>query len=265
MTRPEATDPADLLRDDLRTIRECWDAMTPKLAAARPTATIGDTGARTSNRHDQDNGDHNTDVDRITIAVSARGDVLAVLASWCKVVIDDQDLRHAHIDGHSIDDVTYFLDRWAAWLAEHEACDDVRREVRECLQAVRDCLPRPRPDSVWIGDCPVTIGQEGDRVECGTPIRVKSGEPIRCRGCGTDDTLDGWMLRLVGHHDLVTAPQLTMLLHQRMGIRVTQDQIRQWVRRGTIRVADYRRDGRSTVALFDRSDVFTSLAYGRGA
>lgn len=263
MTRPDAVDPADILRDHLRVIRNLWDAMIPKLTAAR--VNNGGGGAHTSTAGDDDNGDHDRDVNRLDVVISARGDILAVLNGWSRVIIEDWNATQRIPCGTDVHSLCEFLDRWALAFSGHEAFEDALDEIAGAARAVQQIARPTARDSVWIGDCPITIGCDGDRVECGTPIRVKTGEPIRCRGCGTEDTLDGWMLRIVGHHDLVTAAQLIPLLHQRMGITATPTQVRQWVTRGVIRVADYRRDGRSTVSLFDRADVFTSLAYGRGA
>lgn len=263
MIRPEATDPADIFRDHLRTIRDLWGDMLPRLKSASVQSYGG--GTRTSTAGDDDNGDHNRDVDRLTVVISARGDILARLNGWCRVIVEDWNVSKRTPDGMDVHSLCEFLDRWALAFSGHEAFEDALEEVAmSARQVERIARPQPR-DSVWIGDCPVTIGCDGDRVECGTPIRVRTGEEIKCRGCGTDDTLDGWMLRIVGHHDLVTYEQLGILLRQRMGIQTTPVQLRQWVRRGVITVAEHRREGRSTVALFDRVQVFADLAYRRGA
>lgn len=257
MSRPEAHDPADILRSHLRTIRDLWPEMLPTLKAA-PISGGTSTGARTSTAGDDDNGTHNRDVARLDIIVSARCDVLAVLKGWCRVIIEDWDVQKRTPNGGDMHSMVEFIDRWALTFSEHEAFEDALDEIRDASRTVRQIARPPIRDSVWIGDCPVTIGRDGDRVECGTAVRVRSGEPIRCKGCDTEDTLDGWILRIVGHHEPVTTAQLIPLLKQRMGIHATPTQIRQWVHRGVIATTGTRDDGRS---LFDRADVFARLAY----
>lgn len=264
MTRPEAVDPADVLRQDLRAIRNCWDAMMPKLTA-KPVSTIGGTSAVTSTRDGQDNSDDDTDVDRLTVVLSTRHDARATLSSWCLMVIEEKGLQHAKVDGRSIDDLTHFLDRWASWLTEHDAWEEVQREVGEILDRVKACLPRGRPDSVWIGDCPVTLGQDGERITCETPIRVHPDTPIKCPGCGTEDTLDGWTVRIVGSHQPVTAEQLIPVLKKQLGIVVTRQTIRVWVHRKIIEPLrdehGLSRTDDSDRVLFDRYAVFRALTH----
>ena len=99
-----------------------------------------------------------------------------------------------------------------------------------------------------MGECP----------ECETPVRAKIHNPgeVKCRGCGITDTVDGWIIRIVGNQPLVTAEQLVPILHKRMGIVATRAGIRQWVARGVIPTAGTDDRGRT---MFERKAVFAAL------
>lgn len=233
----------DALCSALHIIAQCWDeTLLPKGGGS-----LGSIG-----------GDSEVDAPMPVsqTVLDVRAQALACLNSWCRVVIEDRDL-HAPLDGFDAPMLCRFLRRHARWFSGHEAAEDALAELRDNAHDVRRVARPSRRDWTWIGDCPVTVAREGEQEVCGEPIRVYPEKPIICRGCDTEDTLDGWVLRIVGHHGPVTAEQLVPILHKRMGIVVQRATIRQWVRRGIIAPSGETDDqGR---ALFDRFAVFHAL------
>lgn len=298
MSRPEAHDPADVLRSHLRTIRDCWGMTLPKLTAAAASNT--GRGSRISTAKDADNGDHNTDVDRVTIALSLRDDTLAILTSWVRLLVEDYDVapstqcthgatvtlphpmrgplpaprcaagrtwisggRHALI-GHDIEDVTWFLDRWAGRLAEHEAADDAHEELRDLARRVEWTCDPERPDWMILGECPVEVEQrDGTLGPCGGKVRAwpavgKERDP-RCTRCGTVAVVDWWMSHILGNPSakaLVTGSELVGIIAWSLHWTVTHEQIRQWASRGKIQREGKDSKGRT---LYDHRRVVDAV------
>ena len=254
---------------DLIVIRDLWDRMLPTIKAI-PLGHMGGGTSRTSTAKDADNGDHNTDVDNLDIVMSDRGDITAVLQGWARVVVEDFDVTTVIPHGHDVRGMCVFLMRWARHMTGHEAAQDMADELHTAaVRVLRYAKPRGRREWIWIGDCPNVIGCEGDPVVCATPIRVYPQRAIKCAGCGVEDTLDGWIVRIVGSHQLVTAEQLTPILHKKLGIVASRDKIRQWVHRGVITPAKDD-DGRVVTdsqgrTLYDRFTVFAQLTHRPGA
>lgn len=176
------------------------------------------------------------DVPRIDIVVDVRRTTTLILNGWCRVIVEDHDVQHGIPSGADVPGMCTFLTRWADQCLEHEAARSITAEVAAACAAVSRCARPSRPEGMAIGECRTHLG---DGVECGTVVRatpeaVERGE-VRCRGCGTTDTVDGWLLRMVGTEGPYTAAQLIPVLHRRLGIRATPELIRQWVRRDIIR------------------------------
>lgn len=187
--------------------------------------------------------------------LDVRAQARACLNGWCRVVMEDRDVLGPLKDDPR--DMARWLRIHARWMSGHEAGPVMMEELQDQAAEVRRVARPQRRDWTWIGDCPVTMADCGEVIVCGAPIRVWPEKPIRCANCGTEDTLDGWILRLVGTNGLVTSDQLVPILRRRMGIAVTKAAIRQWVKRGVIHSSGVDEQGR---AVFDRVAVFTALA-----
>lgn len=203
-------------------------------------------------------------------AISLRAEVTRDLAFWLRAVMTDADLTPTyprrvpvptlthtttwtthhepatlHLD--NVPAMCVILERQTGWISAWPHGNRLWAELITLAREVRDLAsPRVR-DTIALGEC-----------ECGTTVRAKAHDPgnIKCPGCGTTDTIDGWTLRIVGHHELVTIPQLVPILHKRMGIVITERQLRRWHQSGRFAATN---DG--ATPKFDRRDVFTALAY----
>lgn len=231
----------DQIKAALRTIRDLWAALH-----VQPYSSGAGKGSPSS---DVVNG-----LDR---RVSLAHEVTMTLNGWCRVVVEDFDVEHHIPLGTDTLGMVTFLERWAQMLSGHEAAQDVADELAKAASDVRRTALPPRKDWIKIGMCPNTIGIEGESVTCGQEVRVTTAYQgtIRCRGCGIEDTMDGWILRIVGTEGLVTIPQLVPLLRKRMGISVSERTLRRWHREHRIASSG----GTETTPLFDRRHVFTSL------
>lgn len=178
------------------------------------------------------------DVPRSVLVLDVRRQVTLTLNGWCRAVIEDHDVEHHIPKGDDVPGMCAFLVRWAPRIADDEhMAATVLNELQMCANAVSRCARPSRPEGMGIGDCRQIVGPEGE--ECGTPLRLtdayaETGE-IKCRGCGKADTMEGWIIRLVGTEGPYTVTQLIPVLHRRLGIRATPEQVRQWDARGIIK------------------------------
>lgn len=232
----------------LKRISDMWpDMMLPRGAAVPSGTGTSAKGATLEDAHEwaESKGDRlmselapAPDVPRIDQVVDVRRATTLVLNGWCRSIVEDHNVHHGIPNGMDVPGMCAFLERWRAQVAEAVFAQDALDEIEACANAVqRIARPSRGSSGLLLGMCRQHLG-EG--VECGTPIRV---EPyhleqrhgmVRCRGCATEDTTEGWLLRIVGTEGPYTIPQLIPLLHRRLGIRATSEQIRQWTSREII-------------------------------
>lgn len=231
----------------LKRISDMWDDMLlPRGAAPAGTGTSA-KGATLEDAHEYATLSDRVaaelapapDVPRIDQVADVRRSVTLTLNGWCRTIVEDHNVHHGIPDGMDVPGMCTFLERWRAQVADHEAAHDILDEIEAGANAVqRIARPGGGRTGLLLGACRQHLG-EG--VECGTEVRV---EPyhleqrhgmVRCRGCGTEDTTEGWLLRIVGTEGPFTTAQLIPLLHRRLGIRATSEQIRQWVARDIIK------------------------------
>ena len=237
------------------TIRQHWDATLD------PGLPSGSVAARTPGRGVLADDDDPTDADMSTLdrQINLRLEVIMMLNSWSRVVVEERDLTKALPDGMSAKSMCEFLSRHARWMSGHQAGPDCADELGQWANRVRrEAVPR-RKDWVTVGRCPVTIAADGYSVACNTPVKIhlERATAIRCQGCGTEDTFDGWVLRMVGSEGPYTAEQLLPVLHRRKGIVVKPSTLRQWTHRHGFPTHGSNDRGQT---LYDLRDVLTWLA-----
>ena len=233
-----ALKPSDIaagIRRELATIRRFW-----KGTANPPKSAPG--GARGVPESRMPGND---------TAISLRAEVVRDLAFWVHAFVDehpDSVQDWVIIDALDVPRTCRFLAEHADALGQWSSGNRMWDELETLAREVRACAAPPRRDTMMMGECP----------ECETPVRAKIHNPgeVKCRGCGITDTVDGWIIRIVGNQPLVTAEQLVPILHKRMGIVATRAGIRQWVARGVIPTAGTDDRGRT---MFERKAVFAAL------
>lgn len=237
MTEPEITpaDVADGIRRELATIRRHWaHTFDPPRSAG-----VGGHGPAASRLPGNDT------------AISLRAEVVRDLAFWVHAWIDEQPEAldgWVVIDALDVERTCRFLAQQADDLGRWDFGNRMWSELATLAREARDLAAPKVRDTIALGEC-----------NCGTVVRAKAHDPgnIKCRGCGTTDTLDGWIIRVVGNEPLVTAEQLIPILHKRMGIVVSRGTIRSWVSRKVISQHSVDEHG---VAKFERKAVFKALA-----
>lgn len=239
----------DRIVRSLRLLRSVWPVMhgSPRQLVRRPSQ-------RALYMHD-DGSPRTDDLPHLDVVVSLRVDVILVLRDWAMLLLDERHLGyHIPLDWDAVG-LMVFIERHANWLSTHPAgpacADELERLARQCRSVA---FPTRRED-MRIGNCTNHVGVDGVSTLCDTEIRVNASHPgeIKCPRCGLEDTLDGWIKRIVGDDALVTAQQLVAILRRRMGVVVTTSAIRKWVQGGELAVEGTDAQGRH---LFDRRAAF---------
>lgn len=237
---PTPTDLTRSIRDSITTLRKAWPHLED------PPAPIGTT------RRPAPTSKPPTPI----TPLSLREEIGRDLAYWCHELLED------HPEGRSTDhpldltDPGQMLDHlhteavWAGgWSYGNRLACELEDHARDA-----HALAWPRSaDGILLGECPVTIGADGEPVDCGGKVRAKPDRngDIRCPRCKTRDTIDGWLLRIVGTNRPVTIPQLVPILRGRLGIRVDERTLQRWHRAGRITPTA----GTDGKPLFDRRHV----------
>lgn len=210
--------------------------------------------------------------------VSARYDVQIVLNGWCRVVMEDRPITNpkALPKGTDVLGMVTFLERHARWMSGHEAAEDMMVELMDRARLVKGYAVPQRREWMSIGSCPLEVPDEdGGMVTCGGQVRawpegiarvderggiVTEDRSPTCQKCGTEAVTSWWervMFPEVEGHALVTADELTTLLHASMGRVVKPSTLRQWIRRGWIEASGKDEQGRT---LYDRGAVVYALS-----
>ncbi|GAA2037434.1 hypothetical protein GCM10009740_31560 [Terrabacter terrae] len=229
------TDITDGIRRELATIRRHW---AHTFDPPRSTGSGGSHAVPDSRFPGNDT------------AISLRAEITRDLAFWVHAYVDDHPDSldgWVTIDALDVERTCRFLAQQGEHLGAWDSGNRLWAELTTLARELRDIAAPKVRDTIPLGEC-----------DCGTIVRAKAHDPgnIKCRGCGTIDTIDGWTLRIVGHHEPVTIPQLVPLLHQRMGIVISERQLRRWHQAGRITATTT-----GPTPRFDRRDVFAALAY----
>lgn len=228
------------IRRPLALIRKAWPL--------EPSAPSGGGG------HSAPGSRIPTNVDALTTSAAITHD----LAYWCRALLEDHPEGFGEQQSLSMHDVPAMIEhlireaRWASGWSQGWEMQSYLAELAHDASLI--AWPRARGE-IPLGECPVTVGVDGEVVVCSTTVRATAENPgeVKCRGCGTTDTIDGWILRIVGDEPLVTAEQLVPILHKRLGVIVKPGAIRMWKNRGEITSAGVDDKGRD---LFDRQHAF---------
>ena len=212
------------LLDALGTIRKHWDAL---LEPRSMSAT----------------GDASTDeVTALEKRLSLRGDVIASLNGWARVVMEDRPITNPKSLplGDDPFGLAEFLERHAQWLSGHEgagACVDELTEWARLIQSIAD--PKVR-EWVILGDCPFVVEEAGEAAWiCTGKVRtaIHDGELAHCSECGQETVIEWWE-EVLGIDGLPSLPvgvhEMTDLLYQRLHIRVTHRTLLNWTRHGKV-------------------------------
>lgn len=239
----------DRIVHSLKVLRAVWPAMYHP-----PRQPIGRIARRALFTH-KDDSPRTDDLPTIDTIVALRMDTLGLLDDWASMLVEQRSLSHRLPITTDAIGMMNLLERHARWLSGHDAAQELASELSDAAHRCQAVAFPYRRDDMRIGFCTNHIGVEGVSTLCGSEIRVVAAHPgeIRCPRCGLEDTLDGWIKRLVGQAELVTAEQLVPILHQRMGVVVHPTTIRTWVHRGELPVAATDSAGRN---LYDRQVAF---------
>lgn len=224
------------IRQALNTIRNCWDEMLPDSPRQVTTGTIG-----------------RTDSKPLPIPVhtlDVRAQALARLASWCLLVIEDQDL-HPRLDGLDAVGMARFLDTHADYLASHPAAEDVVDELGESARKIDRVVDRPGPLE-FVGRCEV----------CGGDLRARDKSAALCRDCGAsvDAAATREQLTREAEDRLMTAAELVAIAHRLWDEPVTHVRISRWVKSGQLSTHGHVQDGERKYALHRVGDVSVLVA-----
>lgn len=202
------------LRADLTSIRRDWrrpDVDQGEVTRAMPGSTV-----------------------LLTSAKMTRMAVQQDLRYWVHALMDDE--IGPEPDGLDLSDVVGMCRHLLQGVREASGWAFVQRyasEVHEHALAMRRLTHR---EGVMLTDsCPVEVVVGDLRRPCGSVVRMDLEHPsdVRCAGCQTSDTIEGWQRRIVGELGPEPASALVPRLRH-IGLRVTESTLRQWAARGVI-------------------------------
>ena len=246
---PDAPTPADLETSIRASVKTIIDAFP-----IQPSTPVGSTGRSTPGSRPP------MPLEALSLAEELHRD----LRFWVQALVEDHpegvpDGERIHLgDDHQA--LTH-LAREAKWASGWAYGERLAYELYQHAHQIR-ALTSP-PPAPLLGECPVTIGVDGERVTCGTRVRASPGKDgeIRCRGCGTKDTIDGWLLRIVGTNRPVTIPQLVPIIRRGTGVSFSERTLRRWHKEGRIRAVA----GTEGKPRFDRRDALAAaVAWSEG-
>ena len=146
------------------------------------------------------------------------------------------------------------VDALAAWQWGGEAAHDLGKAAR----ALEAMTAPPRP-AVKLGPCPVEVVDPDDtRRPCGTEVRAdtENASDVRCPGCLTVDTAEGWARRMKVEPVPVTADVLAVRLLA-VGVRTSTTGVRLRSLRGSLpNPVGYDKRGR---ALYDTAACLAAV------
>jgi hypothetical protein len=106
-------------------------------------------------------------------AMTARADIVEVLASWCSLVIDERGA--ARLAGHGAGEFAAFLSSHLPWLLDHVAAADFCEEIDELTTAARRAASAQPVLRIDLGEC----AEPG----CRLPVSATGGTPVPRVSC----------------------------------------------------------------------------------
>jgi len=236
------------------TISREWDDMLD-------APSTGRTGAKSALIQLDDHDPSGSDIDRATRVISMRGQVLASLNGWCRVVMEERPITSpkALPVGTDAKHMCAFLARHAEWLSRYnDAAGSCAEELREWAKKVLALTRPPRREWIYLGDCPMVVEAERPHLDPAAPrehktvmadmtplhacrgrIRVAVASDVDEAACSEHGGLAqiawwdavlgiGLTGRIVGTDDLVDE------LQRRLQVTVTARTVRRWAESGQI-------------------------------
>ena len=169
MTQPSSAHLGHHIAAHLRLIRTTWADMlpdSPSIGAGSPTS-----------------GTKEPPPPAPIAVLSLRRDVCQLLASWCRLVLDDitdMDGQHmsVRLDGTDAPGMAGWLLTWADWLGDHEAGEVADDEIGSAARKCEAVASRRRTRRFRVGPCiDHAVTDLGERVACtGTLVAVLSSD-----------------------------------------------------------------------------------------
>ena len=207
----------DRLIGACRRIRIMWPAMTPQ----GPRTGFGPRPAPKVLFSHADDDESTDDLAPADIMLDLRAEVTAVLNSWARVLVEDRELTHALPDGHDTIGMAQLIERHAKWWSGHAAASDILHELTQAAHDVTRAVFPHKSEFVTIGPC----------TNCGATVRARGGSTwVTCRECGCEGDTGAWINALTDLELLRprTTTALVIILHRRLGFRVTDRTLRRW-------------------------------------
>lgn len=246
--RPAPAQMAGEIRKSLDTIRKAWPLLhDPTAAASAGIRTV--PGSKPP-----------TPIDPLSLIAEITRD----LTFWTTSVLEAHPVvgaERADHEGLQLGDPMGCA-RWLAasvdWISSWEPYGN--RCAMELLEHAEEArrIAWPRRPAMLLGECPRHVARDGHRETCGTKLRYHAelDGQVKCLGCGHIDTIDGWLLAIVGDEKPVSIPQLVPLLKRRLGVVITPRTLQRWHRDGLLPAPV---DGSDGKPLFDRRDIYPTV------
>lgn len=215
------------IHNALGQVATTWEAMMPV-----PKVGAGGGSALTLITRDDDD-EREDDVPRLDGVIDARTPILRSLRKVAQTVVKQRQLHlpPRHDDVH---DVVRFLTRHTDWIAAHDQVEDMYDTITGAARKVRQVAFPTRSDFVHLGACPFVI----DDTFCTGQVRSRIGDDLTasCSGCEQTGPVQWWeeVLGIMPADQIVGAPDMARLLHQRLHLSVTERTVRNWARDGRI-------------------------------
>lgn len=210
--------------DALGTIRKHWDALLePRSMSATGSASKDEVTA-------------------LDQRLSLRGEVIASLNGWARVVMEDRPITNPKSlpMGDDPFGLAEFLERHAQWLSGHEGAVACRDELADWAWQIESIADPKQREWVILGDCPFVVEEAGEAAWiCTGRVRtaIHDGELAHCSECGQETVIEWWE-EVLGINGLPTHPvsvhEMTELLYQRLHVRITHRTLLNWTRHGKV-------------------------------
>ena len=222
MTEPTTADLAKAITDACRSIRTLWPLLLTSISSGTSSGTPS--------------SDTVTALDR---RVDLSREVTAKLNSWARIIVCDLDLTEGIPSGNDLAGLCRLIERYADWLSGHESAHDCAAALRDEAQELRNAVAPKRREWVHLGTCTLHAwNAETEQVEpCEGRVRARVGSAdgtASCSQCKAVRTIAWWQWELGLTKPPQSAEAMARILHDRMGVTVTGQTVRNWAKQGLI-------------------------------